>query len=301
MIRQFFLDGFYPSGERNSSNSFVPSGALIKAALVHGAQELSIILNDDGSSDTTSRGDVHQGYGRSQLNQSLSFAQSTLDGLNYYIIGAATSSTPSLYRTLASNEQHTYEFLTADEDELQPIRVTLAYTDTPGTVGSSNILIHNLDVTLSNATHTFYPMVQNNGNRDTKNNLEVIVLYTPVRNANYTVTVSSDTIIGNQPYALIISGIFRCDMYWKRDNANTLGNMVGYNYTVPKDKNSKGDVGLSDQAKIAIAVMTILAFTLIACVYWIGFHNSKQKRNAKPLPKFQPRHVPANVRDHGRK
>src|SRR5581483_9074866 len=35
LVRQYFTDGFYPSGARNSSNTFTPSNALVKAVLIN--------------------------------------------------------------------------------------------------------------------------------------------------------------------------------------------------------------------------------------------------------------------------
>ncbi len=39
ILRQYFEDGFYPTGERNPSDAMDnPSGALIKAVMMNGAQ-----------------------------------------------------------------------------------------------------------------------------------------------------------------------------------------------------------------------------------------------------------------------
>lgn len=39
IVRQYFEDGYYPTGERNPSDAIDnPSGALIKAVLINGAQ-----------------------------------------------------------------------------------------------------------------------------------------------------------------------------------------------------------------------------------------------------------------------
>eukprot|EP00604_Paraphysomonas_vestita_P004028 CAMPEP_0174824048 /NCGR_PEP_ID=MMETSP1107-20130205/30082_1 /TAXON_ID=36770 /ORGANISM="Paraphysomonas vestita, Strain GFlagA" /LENGTH=282 /DNA_ID=CAMNT_0016049239 /DNA_START=357 /DNA_END=1202 /DNA_ORIENTATION=- len=53
LVRQYFMDGFYPSGFKNVSNSFIPSGALIKAILVHSGQALDYIT--DGEKSVTTR------------------------------------------------------------------------------------------------------------------------------------------------------------------------------------------------------------------------------------------------------
>ena len=35
LVRQYFIRGFYPTGSNVTSNGFIPSGALVKAMLVH--------------------------------------------------------------------------------------------------------------------------------------------------------------------------------------------------------------------------------------------------------------------------
>jgi hypothetical protein len=40
LIRQYFTDGFYPTGAKVAANSFKPSGPLIKAALLGGASSM---------------------------------------------------------------------------------------------------------------------------------------------------------------------------------------------------------------------------------------------------------------------
>jgi hypothetical protein len=36
LTRQYYLDGFYPSGRASKQDAFTPSGALIKATLING-------------------------------------------------------------------------------------------------------------------------------------------------------------------------------------------------------------------------------------------------------------------------
>ena len=38
LVRQYFVDGYYPSGARRASDGFAPTAALIKATLINGAQ-----------------------------------------------------------------------------------------------------------------------------------------------------------------------------------------------------------------------------------------------------------------------
>ena len=36
LARQYFMDGYYPSGKKNDADKMTPSGALIKAVLISG-------------------------------------------------------------------------------------------------------------------------------------------------------------------------------------------------------------------------------------------------------------------------
>jgi len=45
IIRQYFIEGWYPDGIKNQTNSFVPSAALLKAVIMNGAQPLAGVDN----------------------------------------------------------------------------------------------------------------------------------------------------------------------------------------------------------------------------------------------------------------
>ena len=41
LVRQYFVQGYYPDGEKNPSRGFTPMGALLKAVLVNSAQRMT--------------------------------------------------------------------------------------------------------------------------------------------------------------------------------------------------------------------------------------------------------------------
>jgi len=79
LAREYFTSGFYPSGSANTADKFNPSGALIKAVLIHGAQKLSKVVSASSGLHTTlstlssTLPDSNQGYGRLELDYSLYF------------------------------------------------------------------------------------------------------------------------------------------------------------------------------------------------------------------------------------
>lgn len=41
LVRQYFMDGWYPFGVKNASAGFTPSGSLTKATLISGAASMT--------------------------------------------------------------------------------------------------------------------------------------------------------------------------------------------------------------------------------------------------------------------
>ena len=65
------MRGFYPTGKEIPVNGFKPSGALIKAMLIHSAQNMNSIIDGNGGTYAINTPSVHAGYGRVQLNKGL--------------------------------------------------------------------------------------------------------------------------------------------------------------------------------------------------------------------------------------
>jgi len=202
LIRQYFLDGFYPTGSANSADGFNPSGALVKAMLVHSSRDTPDITYKSGS--VGSGGgypNVKQGYGRIELDRVLNFGSSEEDTISLMVIGAAEATHP-LYQIMAvSGQEHTYTINTSDN--AAPLRFTMAFTDTAGSPGTSAVNVNDLDLTVSNDTDTFYPYFP--GDTD-KNTVEVIDILNPAPNSTYTVKVTAVSVVGTQTYALVVTG-----------------------------------------------------------------------------------------------
>ena len=104
MIRQYFMDGYYPTGEAVENNGFTPSGALLKAMAIHSAIIMSGITKVDPTSgktsvvefnlDTLPKPDNNIGFGRLLLERCLSFAnpeKSPNNPLTLFVVGASGS------------------------------------------------------------------------------------------------------------------------------------------------------------------------------------------------------------------
>ncbi|CAE7515171.1 tagC [Symbiodinium microadriaticum] len=230
LAREYFRTGYYPSGYRNVADGFEPSGALLKAVLIHGAERLKQVQLSDGGIESTGidRGDNNQGYGRSQLNNVLSFnVNATLEGLTFFAVGAAYNTGGPYAEMKASDSPHEYKFTTGSASNLKPIRITLAYTDYYAVAGAANVMINDLDLMMTDGTDTYYPVITNlDGKYDRLNNVEAIILFNPPANTTFTVTVTGHSISTTQPYALIISGEVGQFPYSK-DDSNWLLYILG--------------------------------------------------------------------------
>jgi hypothetical protein len=49
MVRQYYQDGWYPTGTKVSGNGFIPTGALIKATLLNGTVDMTGISGYPGT------------------------------------------------------------------------------------------------------------------------------------------------------------------------------------------------------------------------------------------------------------
>ena len=68
LLRQYFTDGFWPSGAANPSDSFVPSAALLRAVLIGGAVSVGGVEANTGL-PIDPPPSTRQGFGRLWLGE----------------------------------------------------------------------------------------------------------------------------------------------------------------------------------------------------------------------------------------
>jgi hypothetical protein len=214
LIREYFTKGYYPSGFANSKDSFVPSGALLKAMLIHSARPLTFTVTSDSSghqSATPLATDINpsnvQGFGRIQLSNVLNFADSRATPLYLFIIGASESGN-SHYRSLRNGETERHIFYTTSDVTQPSIRITLVYTDYPGASGSTRPLVNDLNIAVVDTSgavlHRPQSYIQGQANL---NNVQLILIDNPLPSTTYTVIVSSSsTLAYAQSYSLVMTG-----------------------------------------------------------------------------------------------
>ncbi len=193
LIRQYYTEGWYPTGSENSANAFTPSAALMKATLINSA------INMTG---TTAIPANCQGWGRVLLENALFFTGQTR---KLWVKDNAAA-----FATGSTSEDRTFTFtVTAGE----PLKVTLAWTDFPSTPAANPNLVNDLDLIVTGPTGTIWRgnvfsggASATGGAADRRNTLEQVLLASPAAGV-YTVTARSFNVpSGPQPFALVVTG-----------------------------------------------------------------------------------------------
>jgi hypothetical protein len=193
LIRQYFTDGWYPTGSEVSTDGFTPSAALLKATLVNSAVSMT---------GTTAIPANCQGWGRVLLENALFFTGQTR---RLWVKDNATA-----FGTGSTNEDRTYNFSVSTGE---PLKVTLAWTDFPSTPAANPNLNNDLDLIVTGPTGTVWRgnvfsggASATGGTADRRNTLEQVLLASPAAGV-YTVTVRSFNVPnGPQPFALVVTG-----------------------------------------------------------------------------------------------
>ncbi len=162
--------------------NITPSAALIKAFVINGA------LSQGYTQD--------KGWGKVSIYDSL---------FSSHIINDSAS--------VAHGQTQTYSTQCNVTRSDMPLKITLVWTDYPGDETAPNALVNNLDLKVTSPNGT----VVYNGNDftspynsevDNKNNVENVIINTPV-SGTYTVEVTGTNVqYGPQPYALVYSSDF---------------------------------------------------------------------------------------------
>lgn len=143
LVRQYYVDGYFPTGSPVAANKILPSAALLKATVLNCARPLVGKVYDSTASKMTdlptSFPNAFYGFGRPDLSRILKIATSAATTLKLYIDDVKTPG-------LATGESKEYRFEGVTSSGTSPFTVTLVWTDPPGSLTSSNQLVNNLDL-----------------------------------------------------------------------------------------------------------------------------------------------------------
>ncbi|MGE5344892.1 MAG: S8 family serine peptidase, partial [Acidithiobacillales bacterium] len=182
LLRQYFADGFYPTGSRSAADRLEPSAALVKAVLLNGTLPLG---------ESPGFGNDDFGWGRVFLDNNLFF------GGDARKLRVWSPSNPDGLKT---GESQSYTVTVGAGEEL---RVTLAWSDAEGTLGAALALVNDLDLTVTNGTTTWRGNVLSTsgdsapgGEADRLNSVEQVKLSAPAA-GTYTLTVTAWSVPGS--------------------------------------------------------------------------------------------------------
>lgn len=196
LVRQYFVDGYYPTGTATPADAWVPSGALIKAVLINGSVDMT------GVSGYPSN---REGWGRLRADDALFFPG---DARKLVLMDDIRNPAG-----LSTSEFEEYPLVVNSSTE--QLRVTLSFTDAPASAGtgSGNAAVNDLDLEVVDPGGTLYRgnffsagASASGGSADTKNNVEQVHITSPAI-GNWTVRVRATAVNqGTQGYALIATG-----------------------------------------------------------------------------------------------
>ena len=195
LVRQYFVEGFYPTGQKNPNNSIIPSASLIKAMLIASADKM------DGE-----RPSNDQGWGRILLDDALYFQG---DSNKLWISDEKVG--------LATGENKTYNIEVISSKH--PLKIVLVWTDHPGAENTGLALVNDLDLTVTKSGTIYIGNNFLNGwsregisDYDRLNPVECVFIENPEA-GNYEIKVSAYNVpmgaFGKQHYSLVVTGDIR--------------------------------------------------------------------------------------------
>ena len=194
LVRQYYADGFYPTGARAAQNAIAPSAALLKATLIASAHSVPLRgdIMTNGRVEAQPAPSFQQGWGFPVLDDALYFAG---DARRLHVVDVPLAS------GLAAGQSATVRINVRPGT---PLKAVLVWTDPPGHVaGVSDTtpqLVNDLDLKVAAPSAVHAP-------GDHVNNVEVVSLDAPAAGA-YAITVTANQLGfgARQSYALVITG-----------------------------------------------------------------------------------------------
>ena len=166
LARQFYTEGWYPSGSPTPADALTPSGALLRATLLNATDDMSGVAGYPSN---------REGWGHLILDESLAFAG---DARGMWVEDLRNAD------GLQTGEAVDYELLVNSAGEA--LAVTLVFTDPPATVGAAAPIVNNLDLELIAPDATSYKgnyfsagQSAPGGSFDALNTVERVVLANP--------------------------------------------------------------------------------------------------------------------------
>ncbi len=197
LARQYFMEGYYPTGAPTPGDELTPTGALLKALVINSAVDMT------GMAGYFT---VDEGWGRVVMDDALYLAGDSRkllfeDVLN--IDGLSTAETDTHFVTVNGSGE--------------PLKITLVWTDVPAAVAAGYTPVNDIDLVVTAPTvGTFLgnefsgDESVTGGSADALNNAEQVHRNTPETGLWQIDVVGTAVNDGTQGYALVVTG----DVAW---------------------------------------------------------------------------------------
>jgi hypothetical protein len=192
LARQYFIDGFYPTGVATPSNTLNPSAALLKAIIINSAVDMTGITGYPSD---------QEGWGRVLADNALYFPG---DARKLWARDVRNA------QGMTTGQTSDYGLAVAAGQDLE---IVMAFTDAPAAANAGFAPINDLDLEVigpggvlyrGNAFASGQSIV--GGAKDAINNVEVVRLTAPTAGA-YLVRVRAAAVnVGTQGFALVATG-----------------------------------------------------------------------------------------------
>lgn len=141
-------------------------------------------------------------------------------------------------------------------------------------LGASNLLVNDLDLTITNSTHTFYPYTSYSTTKshiDHLNTLEIVILENPIPDSIYFINIRGYKISSKQSYSLVITGEIETPTNVK--NANFKNESTSFLSTAP--------------IYVLISILVgLLSLLLLSLYYVYRFHQNYFTKRESTLVRF---------------
>jgi len=203
LTRQYFTDGFYPAGAPNPDDAFIPSGALLKAAILNSGMDMTNVSHN-GQTYPNSQ----EGWGRVAIDRTLFFPGDARE----LRIADIRNADAGAMDTGAVDER-----ALPVESPGEQLRVTLAFTDAPAETFANVVVVNDLDLEIVSPSGVSYRgnnfdastgLSLPDGDWDPLNNVEQIHIDAPEPGEWTVRVIGREVNMGPQGFALVMTGDF---------------------------------------------------------------------------------------------
>lgn len=195
IARQYFIEGFHPSGARRPADSFAPSGALLKAVLLNATTPLRPARVYPNAAE---------GWGNLNLAKFLPLGAAAR---RLFVLDVRNEG------GLATGQARTQNIAVAASD--RTFKATLVWTEPAGASGADDPVVNDLDLVVTAPDGAVYfgnvlagSVSVEGGDVDPVNNTEMVIVKSPVV-GQWRVEVRARRVVassGPQGFALVITG-----------------------------------------------------------------------------------------------